>query len=541
MNLSEILKPPLSTNISYKTNTVLPEHVAAILPLNYNYFISEVHQISAYITTEGFSVDCFEVNFFVNVDTSEGARKWFTEFEEITKTTMPQTKGYQLQEKKVLALYAYEDSLYLNAKNDQELMLLLADHAQNSDYGYVLNLFNQYRNEHLEGKNEITMFQRLTDKVNNYNNSGKGRAIFQEYDSREGKAFILCIVTNLMDRVHKIIQQSVTSDKLELTLKKGMNLLKTLLSQYAFFGHEPNIGPMTFLTDDSASERNTLKYCWPQAEHLLYVFYVLQAFWRIAHSYPGHLQIARRFLCPGWDAINAAEIRQTKLITEYMVPSQEKGIDLFYIVNTEFCTCTCYVGLSGAPCKYQGAVAAKYHIGSLNFLLLLTPNDLARFAYITHGVVANDSFYALLHAQTNYSQHENYNYTKILHDKTHELEGSNTKVNMDIGQTTITEMHNLELFELFLETIKNDYENSGPQLQASLEKLAERYNAVKAKSIPVLISFLHNIKPNNDPLAHVKSGTKICVQVESVKCRKKEVGIKNSKENIDPHIIPAHK
>ncbi|CAG8835088.1 7364_t:CDS:2, partial [Gigaspora margarita] len=136
----------------------------------------------------GFSVDCFEVNFFVNVNTSKGARKWFTEFEEITKTTMPQTKGNQLQKKKDIfheirhcihsdavrrkqenpmlkkpnsifrhvkedvckkyidlfanghspasALYTYEDSLYLNAKNDQELMLLLADRAQNPDYGY---------------------------------------------------------------------------------------------------------------------------------------------------------------------------------------------------------------------------------------------------------------------------------------------------------------------------------------------------------------------------------------------------------------------
>ncbi|CAG8797920.1 17418_t:CDS:2, partial [Gigaspora margarita] len=33
--------------------------------------------------------------------------------------------------------------------------------------------------------------------------------------------------------------------------------------------------------------------------------------------------------------------------------------------------------------------------------------------------------------------------------------------------------HKLELFELFLETIKNDYENDGPQLQASLKKLAK--------------------------------------------------------------------
>jgi len=49
------------------------------------------------------------------------------------------------------------------------------------------------------------MFQRLNEEVINYNNSGLGQAILQEYDSRTGKAFILCIVTGLMKRVHERI------------------------------------------------------------------------------------------------------------------------------------------------------------------------------------------------------------------------------------------------------------------------------------------------------------------------------------------------
>ncbi|CAG8821297.1 24481_t:CDS:1, partial [Dentiscutata erythropus] len=87
----------------------------------------------------------------------------------------------------------------------------------------------------------------------------------------------------------------------------------------------------------------------------------------------------------------------------------------------------------------------------------------------------------------------------------------------------------------------DDYKNSSSQLQASLEKLAEQYNAAKAKSIPVLTSFLYNIKPNNDLLTHVKSGAKIHVQVDLVKYRKCELGTKNSKENNNLHIIPARK
>ncbi|CAG8739577.1 9860_t:CDS:2 [Cetraspora pellucida] len=50
---------------------------------------------------------------------------------------------------------------------------------------------------------------------------------------------------------------------------------------------------------------------------------------------------------------------------------------------------------------------------------------------------------------------------------------ANAEVNMDISQTTKTELHNLELFESFLVTIKTDYKNSGSQLQSSFKKLAE--------------------------------------------------------------------
>ncbi|CAG8611997.1 23161_t:CDS:2, partial [Gigaspora margarita] len=465
----------LTTNILNERNSILPEYISAILPLNYDYSVSEIQQLPVYITTEGFAINQFEANLYVNINNVEDAHKWFCEFEEISKTTMPQSKGYNIQGKKVIfreiwhciysnmvrqkqgnpvlkkpnsmrirntgymatihlrlecwhlqtlhpleinikfiynhvihsakslsfrhvkeevcnkyielftdrhspatALYAYEDNLYLRANHDQELMQLLADHAQNPDYGYVLNLFKQYR---------------------------KGYAVFQKYDSQAGKAFILCIVTNLMIHVHEKIQQSgkicyvdalasfeplntsitllytscisealplgllVTSDELEATLKRGLNLLKTLLPQYAFFGCGPNVGPMVFLTDDSSAECNALdrKQHWAllfrsgllihgnntnnyveysfglikdiifsctKAYNSVQVFqfittnmeqYYEHRLLGIAHSHPGHLQIARRFLCPGWEAIDAKEIQQTEIDTEYLVPSQEKG------------------------------------------------------------------------------------------------------------------------------------------------------------------------------------------------------------------------
>lgn len=641
------MEPSFNTNSTLEQLELLPENVSALLPSNYNYKISEIRQLPDYITAEGFSICQFEADLFVNVNSIENTRKWFTEFEEESKTTMPETKGFQIQGQKVIlrelrhciqsdkvrqkqgnytlkkpyssrarnigcmatihlrlerrnlqtthplevnikfvhnhvihsaeslsfrrvkddvcnkylelfanghspatALRTYEDSLYLQADNEEELTKLLANRGQNPDYGYILHLFEQYRNNHLGGRNGMLMFQRLKDEVNNYNNSGQGRAIFQEYDSQLGKAYILCIVTNLMSRIHEKIHQAselcyvdasasfeplntsvtllytscvagalplgiiITSDELEITLKRGMDLLKELLPPYAFFGCGPNIGPLIFLTDDSSAERNALGSSWSQSKKLLCIFHVLQAFWRwlhnakhnvnkehripimnimkqilyaqtevemenfycklkvnyynlypqlqkhvellwsrrqlwalsfryglpirgnntnnyiecsfrslkdivfsrtqayncvqvfqfittimerfyerrllgIAHCHPGHLRIAKRFLCPGWDSINASEIRQTGTPTEYLVPSHKKDNDLFYTVNTELCTCTCIVGLTGAPCKHQGAVAAKYRIGSLNFFQSLTPYDRACFAYIAR-VSAND-------------------------------------------------------------------------------------------------------------------------------------------------------
>ena len=94
--------------------------------------------------------------------------------------------------------------------------------------------------------------------VEDYNMSGQGRMVLQEYDANFGNAFILCIVTNLMNRVHEKICQAgeicymdasaafdslntlitflytsctvgalplgvfLTSDKLEITLEKAV-------------------------------------------------------------------------------------------------------------------------------------------------------------------------------------------------------------------------------------------------------------------------------------------------------------------------------
>lgn len=101
----------------------------------------------------------------------------------------------------------------------------------------------------------------------------------------------------------------------------------------------------------------------------------------IAHKHPGHLRIARRFLCPGWEKVDANLIQKTNIDFEFIAPSASNS-GIFYIVNTKIGACTCPVGISGGPCKHQGAVAMKFHISTLNFIPSLTPNDRMVYGYI---------------------------------------------------------------------------------------------------------------------------------------------------------------
>jgi len=78
------------------------------------------------------------------------------------------------------------------------------------------------------------------------------------------------------------------------------------------------------------------------------------------------------------------------------------------------------------------------------------------------------------------------------------------------------------LFDAFLEEVKEDYKNCDPQFRIAFDKFTEWYKAIKSKSISWLNTFLYDIKRDLDPLTHVKSGSMIRIQVESIKRRKLE-------------------
>ncbi|CAG8811969.1 18455_t:CDS:1, partial [Gigaspora margarita] len=76
-----------------------------------------------------------------------------------------------------LAIYTYEDELYLNTNNEQELLVLLSNRTTNSDYYYIVKLFQQYYKIALGDCNGSLMFKCLADAINDYNKLDKGKAI----------------------------------------------------------------------------------------------------------------------------------------------------------------------------------------------------------------------------------------------------------------------------------------------------------------------------------------------------------------------------
>src|SRR4051794_33306543 len=70
------------------------------------------------------------------------------------------------------AMHIYENELHLSTTDDQELLELLANRARNPDYDYIAKLFQKYREIELGSCNGSSMFKRLVEVVNDFNNSG---------------------------------------------------------------------------------------------------------------------------------------------------------------------------------------------------------------------------------------------------------------------------------------------------------------------------------------------------------------------------------
>ena len=72
----------------------------------------------------------------------------------------------------------------------------------------------------------------------------------------------------------------MTSGEDVSTMTESFRILKTILPPDAFFRRGPQLGPMGIMTDDSASERQSLRATWPQATLFLCSFHFLQSTWQ---------------------------------------------------------------------------------------------------------------------------------------------------------------------------------------------------------------------------------------------------------------------
>ena len=71
----------------------------------------------------------------------------------------------------------------------------------------------------------------------------------------------------------------ITTSESESTIKYGLELLKSVYPEGAFFGRGQQ-GPIIFMTDDAEPERMALHSVYPSSCLLLCTFHVLQALWR---------------------------------------------------------------------------------------------------------------------------------------------------------------------------------------------------------------------------------------------------------------------
>ena len=80
----------------------LPEILKPVLPQCSTYLIKKFNELPSYRTAENFVIIQFELKAYVNADSEEAAREWFTAFQSWSKTTMAQTRGFKLKKNRVL-------------------------------------------------------------------------------------------------------------------------------------------------------------------------------------------------------------------------------------------------------------------------------------------------------------------------------------------------------------------------------------------------------------------------------------------------------
>ena len=190
------------------------------------------------------------------------------------------------------------------------------------DYFWAFNFYRKWILNTLGSYEGVDAYVKIVDFVKEYNdrtatnNPSAGTDIFAKVAQTQDGETCIAICDPFQRRVHKIIPQSgdllmmdatsnvdrsdskifhimcpssagglplatlVTTREDTPTIEFGLELLKSILPSYAFYGRGPALGPALGITDDSESERQALLSAWPQLVHLLCQFHLLQALWQ---------------------------------------------------------------------------------------------------------------------------------------------------------------------------------------------------------------------------------------------------------------------
>ena len=76
----------------------------------------------------------------------------------------------------------------------------------------------------------------------------------------------------------------ITSDEQESTIKQGLEMIKGVVPENAFYGCGSDRGPAIVMTNDCSAERNALQKVWPDTRLLLCTFHFLQSKWTWLHT-----------------------------------------------------------------------------------------------------------------------------------------------------------------------------------------------------------------------------------------------------------------
>ena len=264
-------------------------------------------------------------------------------FRDVSEHTKEKLHGlFEMGHNASSARHAHEQQLIVQAESPEDQQSILADRAQNPNPQDMFRLYDKWRVGTYGEENGKTMIQKLQEAVDEYNeqySKDGGKALLQWYDAgaddeesesdaedseppkkKRKKAvnstpLILALCTPLMSRAHQFVQQSsdivfcdatssldryntslfllstttpagavplgaiLTSDEKETTIAQGLQMLKSILPQNAFFGEGSERGPSMIMTDDSSPERDALSKAWPSATLLLCTFHFLQRRW----------------------------------------------------------------------------------------------------------------------------------------------------------------------------------------------------------------------------------------------------------------------